>query len=208
MLVCLLFCECLHMCTVKLTAVGYDHPQSKETKKKSRAWKGKKSEKEASVVLWLFCLQASDPNPSCQMMGNTSVILTLICKSPLSLIHFKFSLTLDIATSAISGFIDNARLQSVMVILKHRVPKLLFSDLLCCQRVWHFVALNQKWLSNGGNDTTNANGMWREWCTVSDRYGYDLPSIKDRDALKEHMWIMGRTCRGGGRGGGNHRRHW
>lgn len=36
-LVCFLFCECVHMCSVKLTAVGYDHPQSKETKKENQA---------------------------------------------------------------------------------------------------------------------------------------------------------------------------
>lgn len=104
----LLFCECLHMCTLKLTAVGDDHPQSKETKKENQAhetWK-----KEASVVLWLFCLKACDPNLSHQEMGNTSVILILNCKSSLSLIHIKCSLTLDTATSAICGCIDNARL--------------------------------------------------------------------------------------------------
>lgn len=47
------FANALHMCTVKLTAVGYDHPQSKETKKKENqaCESGDKKRKEDSVLL-------------------------------------------------------------------------------------------------------------------------------------------------------------
>lgn len=92
------FCECARVfALLRMLAHVYCEINScgpwsstvqRDKKRKSSTWKREKSEKEASVVLWLFCLKASDPNPSRQKMGNTSVILTLICKSSLSLIHF------------------------------------------------------------------------------------------------------------------------
>lgn len=79
-------------------------------KRKIRHMKNEKDKKRGFSCALTFLPQSSDPNLSQQKMGNTSVMLILNCKSSLSLIHIKCSLTLDTATSAISGCIDNARL--------------------------------------------------------------------------------------------------
>lgn len=93
--------------------------RDKKKRKNKQMKGGKKKVKKASVVIWLFCLRASDLNPSHRKTGKASVILTLICKPSLCLIHLKSSVILDTATSPISGCIDNTRMQSVTVVLKH-----------------------------------------------------------------------------------------
>lgn len=112
------FAKCLHMCTVELTAVGYNLLQSKWPKNKEMENEKQRGEggKKCKRLQSCFDFSASKPvtlSPSRRKTGNSSVTLTLICKSSLSPIHFKFSLTLDSATSAISGCADNARLQSL-----------------------------------------------------------------------------------------------
>lgn len=66
--------------------------------------------------------------------------------------------------------------------IKTQSPKLLFSDLLCCQRVWHFAAMNQKWQRNGSIDTANANDAttvmyckWQVWTWSPFYWGQKSP---------------------------------